>query len=104
MAANTTNGRGTMVSDPDDGLDERIAASLRAGRRAELERVAHPRHPVPQPEWLFGPHHRVLDAERAAEAERVRLARGEPEPVAAQVVDEERFCPRCGRVMIGDAP
>jgi len=66
--------------DPDAGLADRIAAALRAERTAELAAAsAPPRTPAPEPPaWLFGPHHRELDAQRRAAAEAARHAPAAP--------------------------
>lgn len=89
------------MSRSDDDLAAAIAASLRASYQAELDARATPPPPrpvVPVPDWLFGPRHRELDAQRLAERERARAA-PPAEPAAPRPT-----CPCCLRPMPGGEP
>ena len=87
--------QGEPAPDPDAGLADRIAAALREEHAASL-RPAAPRPPAaPVPDWLFGPRHRELDAQRRAAAEATR--RAPPPAQAAQPAAPAlpRLCPCC---------
>jgi hypothetical protein len=74
---------GDERAEHDAGLAERIAARLHADLEAS-RRPAAPRPPAaPVPDWLFGPRHRELDAQRRAAAEAARHELPELAPPAA---------------------
>lgn len=77
-----------MTPDPDAGLADRIAAALRQERQRELKASINPPPPrpvAPVPDWLFGPRHRELDAERSRDGARP-------------------CCPTCGQALPQDVP
>lgn len=94
--------QGEPAPDPDAGLADRIAAALREEHAASL-RPAAPRPPAaPVPDWLFGPRHRELDAQRRAAAEAARhelpvLAKPAAPPLP-------RLCPCCLQPLPPEAP
>jgi hypothetical protein len=74
---------GDERAEHDAGLAERIAARLHSDLEAS-RRPAAPRPPAaPVPDWLFGPRHRELDAQRRAAAEAARHELPELAPPAA---------------------
>lgn len=93
---------GDERAEHDAGLAERIAAALRADLEASRQPAA-PRPPAaPVPDWLFGPRHRELDAQRRAAAEAARhelpvLAKPAAPPLP-------RLCPCCLQPLPPEAP
>ena len=72
-----------LRAEHDAGLADRIAWRLHADLEAS-RRPAAPRPPAaPPPDWLFGPRHRELDAQRRAAAEAARHELPELAPPAA---------------------
>lgn len=84
-----------MSSRSDEDLRAAIAASLRASYQAELDARVNqppPRPVAPVPDWLFGPRHRELDAQRRAERDRDARPVNVPAPPTP-------VCPCCLRPM-----